>query len=121
MIQDFKKKLEPTLGRDKVDQIVLDIPQNLETMDPAMKIAERLVTGKRIQHDGNPLMALMISNVVVERNHKDEIYPRKAGGKDSPNKIDGPVAWYTCLSQAATGRTEVAPPQFQMFFTGGQQ
>jgi hypothetical protein len=32
----------------------------------------------------------MFSNVVVERNYKDEIYPRKAGGKDSPNKIDGP-------------------------------
>lgn len=116
MLQDFRMKLEPTRGREKVEQMVLDIPQSLETMDPAMKIAERLVSGVKILHDGNPLMAWMVSNIVIERNYKDEIYPRKAGGKDSTNKIDGPIAFFTCLSRANAGG--VKEPKYQMIFSG---
>lgn len=118
MMQDVRAQLEPTLGRDRVQRFVLDIPQNVETMDPAMKLTEGLVLGKRIQHDGNPVLAWMISNIVVERNHKGEIYPRKAGGKDSANKIDGAVAFFTCLSQAR--QQAPAAPQYQMFILGGR-
>lgn len=100
MQQGLKRRLEPRMGRDAVDAFVLTVPQTVETMNPAMQLVERLVLSKRLQHDGNPAMTWMIGNIVVERNYKDEIYPRKAGGKDSPNKIDGPVALFTCLSQA---------------------
>jgi phage terminase large subunit-like protein len=48
----------------------------------------------------------MFSNVVVSRNYKDEVYPRKAGGKDSPNKIDGPVATFNALSVAEAAEGE---------------
>lgn len=118
MIQKIKQRLESKVGRDKVDQMVLDIPQSVETFDPAMKVTERLVAGARLEHDGNPAMAWMISNVVVERNQKDEVYPRKAGGKDSHNKIDGPVACWTALSRAM--RVQDAAPQFQTLFFGGR-
>jgi phage terminase large subunit-like protein len=116
MLQDFRAKLEPKYGKDRVEQMVIDVPQSVDVMDPAMKMAERIVEGGRLQHDGNPAMAWMVSNIVVERNHKDEIYPRKAGGKDSDNKIDGPVAFFTGLSQAMRPRGEA---KFQMFFAGG--
>ncbi len=118
MMQDIRALLEPKLGRDKVQQVVLDIPQSVETMDPAMKTTEGLVLGKRLQHDGNPVMAWMISNVVIERNLKGEIYPRKAGGKDSANKIDGPVSMWTALSQA---RVTAVAPQYQVFVIGGKK
>ena len=108
MLQSFRAKLEPMLGRDRAEAVVLDVPQSLDTMDPAMKVTEALVMGKKIQHDGNPAMAWMITNVVVERDHKGQIYPRKAGGKDSHNKIDGAVALFTCLSQAV--KAQVAEP-----------
>lgn len=117
MQQNLKRRLEPRMGRDAVERFVLTIPQRVEEMDPAMKMTERLVLAKGLQHDANPAMAWMISNVVVERNYKDEIYPRKAGGKDSPNKIDGPVALFTCLSQAM--RAQTPPPQYQMIVVGG--
>jgi phage terminase large subunit-like protein len=71
---------------------VLEVPQNVQTYDPAMKELERLVLSGRFEHDGNPVLTWMFSNVVVQRNYKDEIFPRKAGGKDSPNKIDGAAA-----------------------------
>ncbi len=73
-----------------------------------MQMVERLVLAQGLEHDANPAMAWMISNIVVERNYKDEIYPRKAGGKDSPNKIDGPVALFTALSQAMAQQESVS-------------
>lgn len=103
MQQELKRRLEPRMGRDAVDRFVIEVKQNVETMDAAMKMTERLVLSQRIQHDGNPAKAWMISNIVVDRNYKDEIYPRKAGGKDSANKIDGPVAMFTALSRAMAG------------------
>lgn len=117
MMQTLKDLLEPTMGRDRVDQFVIAVKQGLETMDPAMKTTERLVSGKRLQHDGNPVMAWMIANVVIERNYKDEIYPRKAGGKDSANKIDGPVAFWTALSRAMLGIIEEL--KYQIITLGG--
>lgn len=116
MQQDLKKILQPRMGKDAVDRFVVTVPQTVETMDPAMKMTERLVLGQKLRHDGNPAMAWMISNVVVERNHKDEIYPRKAGGKDSPNKIDGPVAFWTALSRVMQ---QPETPQYQILIIGG--
>lgn len=117
MMQDLRAKLEPTLGRDHVERVVLDIPQSVDTMDPAMKTTETLVLGQKIAHNGNKAMAWMIGNIVVERDHKGQIYPRKAGGKDSHQKIDGAIALFTCLSRAM----QPAPPTpaFQMLVMGG--
>ncbi len=112
MIQKVKQRMEVILGRDRAELVCVDVPQSLETMDPAMKMTERLVVAKKLQHDGNEAMAWMVGNVVIERNHKDEIYPRKAGGKDSPNKIDGPVALFTALSRAMN---EQPAPTYQLF------
>jgi phage terminase large subunit-like protein len=117
MQQDLKRQLEPKMGRDAVDRFVVTVPQTVETMDPAMKMTERLVLSKKLQHDGNPALAWMISNVVIERNQKDEIYPRKAGGKDSPNKIDGPVAFWTALSRAMAKQER--PPEYKILVMGG--
>ena len=119
MMQSLKAKLEPSMGRDRVDTFVLDIPQNLDTMDPAMKMAEGLVSAKTIQHDGNPAMAWMIANVVVERDHKGQIYPRKAGGKDSHHKIDACIAFFTALSRAM--QQPVEPPRYKIVTVGGRR
>jgi phage terminase large subunit-like protein len=101
MSQSLKRRLTPTMGQDEAELFVVTVPQTVETMNPAMQLVERLVLAGKIKHDGNPALNWMFSNIVVERNHKDEVYPRKAGGKDSPNKIDGPVALFTALSQAS--------------------
>jgi len=118
MQQDLMERIEAKSGRDAAMRTVITVPQSVDYMDPAMKLTERLVLAKTLEHDGNPAMAWMISNVVVERNYKDEIYPRKAGGKDSPNKIDGPVAMFTALSQAM--RMAEPAPHFQILRLGGR-
>lgn len=119
MIQKLKQRIEPDRGRDATDRLVIDVPQTVDVMDPAMKQLERLVVSRKIQHDGNPLMAQMISNIVIERNYKDEIYPRKAGGKDSANKIDGPVALFTAMSRAM--QYQDREPTYQVMVFGGRR
>lgn len=80
---------------------VITVAQSVLTMNPAMERFEQFVSRKQFVHTGDPVLTWMASNVVVYRNYKDEIYPRKAGGKDSHNKIDGMVALLTALSRAA--------------------
>jgi phage terminase large subunit-like protein len=118
MMQAFRTHLESTLGRDRVERMVIDVPQSVDVMDPAMKTTEALILGKKLRHNGNQAMAWMAGNIVVERDHKGQIYPRKAGGKDSANKIDGPVSFFTALSQAMKGGT--APPQYQIIVLGAK-
>lgn len=101
MSQNLKRRLQPRMGKDAVEQFVITVPQTIETMNPAMQLMESLTLSGKISHDGNLSNNWMFSNVVVERNYKDEVYPRKAGGKDSPNKIDGPVAGLTAISRAS--------------------
>jgi phage terminase large subunit-like protein len=101
MAPNLKVRLQPRMGKDGVDQFVVTVPQNVETMNPAMQLIESLTLGGDIAHEANPAFNWMWSNIVVERNYKDEIYPRKAGGKDSPHKIDGPVATLTAISRAS--------------------
>ena len=48
-------------------------------------------------HNGDPVLAWAISNVVCHRDAKDQIYPRK---ETEANKIDGPVAAITALGRA---------------------
>lgn len=94
---------------------VLVVPQNVEVMNVAMKHAEELVFGRRLMHAGDPVLTWMVSNVVCVRNHKGEIYPRKAGGKDSHHKIDGVFALLMGLSHAI----KADPPRRQSRFAKG--
>lgn len=98
---------------------VVTVNQNVEVMNPAMQTVERMVLTGTLKHDANPLMTWMMSNVVVQRNFKDEIFPRKVGGKDSPNKIDGPVALFTVIGQVMA--QDQAAPEPTMFFLGGRR
>lgn len=64
---------------------------------PAMKELEELVAAGRLHHNGDPVLAWMISNVVCHRDAKDNIYPRK----DRPeNKIDGAIALIMALARS---------------------
>jgi phage terminase large subunit-like protein len=62
-----------------------------------MKSLEALVLEKRLHHNGDPVMAWMVSNVVCHRDAKDNIYPRK---ERPENKIDGVVALIMALGRA---------------------
>jgi len=71
-------------------------PTVLNFSEP-MKELEKLVLSGRFHHDGCPVLAWMVSNVVCHLDNKDNIYPRK---ERPENKIDGVVALIMALSRA---------------------
>lgn len=71
-------------------------PTVLNFSEP-MKQLEALVLQKRFHHNGDPVLAWMVSNVVAHMDAKDNIYPRK---ERPENKIDGVVALIMALGRA---------------------
>jgi phage terminase large subunit-like protein len=120
MQQSLRRRLETRVGADRAERLIVTVPQDTPTMDAAMKMTERLVLAQKLQHDGNPAFAWMIANVVTKRaDTNDEIRPSKAGGKDSANKIDGPVAMFTALSRAMLADAPTKDPQ--LIIIGGSK
>lgn len=94
---------------------VVEIPQTLQQMSAPSKDFEADVLDGLVDAGGNPLMAWCISNVVVQRDGKDNIYPVK---KKSRGRIDPVIAALMARKLASMNEKE-ATPQFQMLVLGG--
>lgn len=81
-------------------------PTVLNFSEP-MKQLEALVLTRRIHHNGDPVLAWMISNVVCHTDHKDNIYPNKSRPE---NKIDGAVALIMALGRLIANPTAGVVP-----------
>jgi phage terminase large subunit-like protein len=79
-------------------------PTVLNLSEP-MKQIDALIRARLLEHDGDPVMAWMMSNVVAKLDAKDNVYPRK----DRPEKkIDGFVALCMAMNRAMVA--EAAEP-----------
>jgi phage terminase large subunit-like protein len=78
---------------------------------PAMKELEELVAGKKLVHNGDPVLGWMIANVVCHRDAKDNIYPRK---EKPENKIDGAVALIMALARSLSPAEQEAEPSIMV-------
>lgn len=76
---------------------VLEYRQTVQNMSAPMKELEALVLSGRFHHDGDPVLAWMVSNVVCHTDAKGNVYPRK---EQPQNKIDGVVALIMALGRA---------------------
>lgn len=94
---------------------VIEIPQTLQQMSGPAKDFEADVLDGLVDAGGNELMQWCISNVVVQRDGKDNIYPVK---KKSRGRID-PVIAVLMGRKLAAMDTEEKPAQFQMLILGG--
>lgn len=84
-------------------------PTVLNFSEP-MKQLEALVLAGKLRHNGDPVLAWMVSNVVCHHDAKDNIYPRK---ERPENKIDGVVALIMAL-----GRMMVRQPDDDLLYDG---
>lgn len=73
------------------------IRATVQNFSEPMKFLETLVLQKKIVHNGDPVLAWMISNIVAHLDAKDNIYPRR---ERVENKIDGVVALIMALNRA---------------------
>lgn len=76
---------------------MVEMGQTVRNLSEPMKQFEALVLSGRMKHDGDPVLAWMVSNVVAHTDVKDNIYPRK---ERPENKIDGAVAGIMALGRA---------------------
>ena len=71
-----------------------------------MKELEALTVSGKLSHDGCPVLAWMMSNVILKVDGKDNIYP----GKEFPeNKIDGVVSAIMALGMALRNEDQPSP------------
>ncbi len=77
---------------------LVEITQRALFFTPPLIQVENLVLEKKLRHDGNPVMAWMVSNLVVKVSKFNELrHPTK---ERAENKIDGPIAMLMALGRA---------------------
>jgi phage terminase large subunit-like protein len=79
---------------------VIEYRNTVGNFSAPMKEIDALARQGRLHHDGDPVLAWMVSNVVCHVDQKDNIYPRK---ERPENKIDGLVALVMAMGRAMLG------------------
>jgi phage terminase large subunit-like protein len=85
---------------------VLDITMSTKNLSEPMKMISALIDSGRFHHDGNLATVWMFSNVEVEFDRNDNIFPRKGSQE---RKIDAAVATILAISRAMVGAGSAAP------------
>lgn len=76
---------------------VVEVPQRVEHLSPAMRWIEMLLVEGRLHHNGDPVLKWCVLNIVVRPDAKECIFPRKT----SPGKkIDAGVGMIIGASRA---------------------
>jgi phage terminase large subunit-like protein len=87
---------------------VIEIPQTLQQMSAPAKDFEADVLDGLVDANDDPLMTWCISNVVVQTDNKDNIYPTK---KRSRGRIDPVIACLLARKLAAGGLNVADDPE----------
>lgn len=91
---------------------VIEVRPTVVNFSEPMKLIEGFIRDRKLRHDGDPVMAWAMSNVVAKPNAKDEIYPRK---EKPENKIDPFVALCMAMSRAQQPSERAAEYQAFVF------
>lgn len=89
------RMLTQRLMREDIE--VVEMPQNMKSMSPAMKTIERLMKSGRLTHEKNPLARWCWGNVVVAVDGNENIKPMK---NKSTERIDVTVALINAMATA---------------------
>jgi len=76
---------------------VIEIPQDMKNMSPAMKETERLLRTNMLTHDSNPVARWCFGNVNIAIDGNENIKPMKNKSRD---RIDIIVALINAMSRA---------------------
>jgi phage terminase large subunit-like protein len=79
-------------------------------MAPAVDLVERLIVEKKLHHDGNPALAMGVTNAKVE---VDPAGNRKLSKRRSTGRIDPAVA--LTMAIGITSAKSEYEPSYQMF------
>ena len=77
---------------------MVELRPTVLNFSPAMKETEQLVASRHLHHNGDPVLASAISNVVCHLDAKDNIYPRR-DPTDRSKKIDPAIALFMAMAR----------------------
>jgi len=83
---------------------VIEVRPTVQNFSEPMKQLDALIRAKRLAHNGDPVLAWQIGNVVAKTDAKDNVYPRK---ERDESKIDGVVSLLMALGRAMTQPEEI--------------
>jgi len=103
-------QLSTQLQSDGVE--IIPFGQGFASMTAPAKEMEKMILGRQIHHDGNPVLRWMMSNVAAKQDAAGNVKPDKSKSRE---KIDGVVAMIMGIGRAVVRKD---PPKYQMFFVG---
>lgn len=77
--------------------VVVEVPQRVNHFSEPMKWIKSLVESGRLFHDGNPVLAWGVGNVVAKEDANENIFPRK---ESKERKIDPATAMIVAMNRA---------------------
>ena len=90
---------------------MVEMRATVQNFSEPMKKLDELVASGQFEHQGDPVLAWMVSQVVCHYDAKDNIYPRK---ERPDNKIDGAVALIMGIGRAYSPANEDQAPQIMV-------
>ncbi len=84
---------------------MVEYPMTVSTMSEPTKAVDVCMRERRFRHDGNPVLAWCLSNVVGHHDAKDNIFPRK---ELPEHKIDAAIGLIMALGQHIVREAEGA-------------
>ena len=82
---------------------LIEYPQTVPMMSPPTERLMQLILAGMIKHDGDPVLAWALSNVVGHFDNKGNVYPKK---ERPENKIDPAIALIMALGRALAGEEQ---------------
>ncbi len=95
--------MQTAIHLDDEGMTVAEVRQGYKSMSPPMKEIEQLTMGKKIQHDGHPILRWNIGNVEVKIDENENIRPVKGRGIE---RIDGLVAMINAMNRAMLNQND---------------
>ncbi len=97
---------------------IVEILQNYKMLSEPSQIVEALIKGKRVHHDGHPVLRWNWENAAVKTDDAGRIRPVKP--KRASKRVDGAVAMIMG-DKVLSMQQPPQEPKFQMFFAGGSR
>ena len=97
---------DPFTAKEIADHIqeegitVVEMRMTVQNLSAATKKVDALIAEGNIHHNGDPVLAYMLSNVVGHYDRKDNVYPVKGPDK---KPIDGAIALIMAMARAMVG------------------
>jgi len=103
--------------REKDGLNCVPMRQGFASLSAPTKSLEKAILGKRLRHDGHPVLRWCMSNVCVESDHAGNL---KISKRASTERIDGAAALVMAVDLLDRNSAQTPPCQ-EIFFIGGRR